>query len=155
MFTAQSSKPPTKGQSEQKESQSKNKKHSRDQSDKKREPLQFTPLNISYDRLLPLIQDHPDFKWPTPIQSDPAHHNQTLRCDYHRDHGHETNRCQSLKFLVEKLIRARHLKRYVRETTHGAEVAPVVERIAASAGLPSKPRPTINYILDGPVDDQY
>ena len=91
MITAQSSKPATKGQSEQKESQSKNKKRSQDKLERKREPPHFTPLNISYDRLLPLIRDHPNFKWPTPIQSDPAQCNQSLRCDYHRDHGHETN----------------------------------------------------------------
>ena len=155
MITAQSNKLTTKGQSEQKGSHSKNQKRSQDQSEKKREPPQFTPLNISYDRLLSLIQDHPDFKWPTPIQSDPAQHNQSLRCDYHRDHGHETNRCRSLKFLVKKLIMAGHLKRYVRETVSIAEVAPTIERIEASAELLPEPRPTINYILGSLVDDPY
>ena len=87
LITAQSSKPATKGQFEQKGSQSKNQKGSRDQLEKKREPSQFTSLNISYDRLLPLIQDHPDFKWPTLIQSYPAQRNQSLRCDYHRTMG--------------------------------------------------------------------
>ena len=90
-ITTQGSKPATKGQSEQKGSQSKNQKRSQGQSEKKREPPQFTPLNISYDGLLPLIWDHPDFKWPTPIQSDLAQCNWSLRCDYHRDHRHETN----------------------------------------------------------------
>ena len=155
MITSQSSKLATKGQSEQKGSQSKNQKHSRDQSERNREPPQFTPLNISYDRLLPLIRDHPNFKWLTPIQPDPAQRNQSLRCDYHKDHGHETNRCRSLKFLVEKLIRVGHLRRYIRETVPRVEVAPAVERIAANAKLPPEPRPTINYILGGPVDDQY
>ena len=153
MITAQSNKLATKGQTEQKGSQTKNLKHSKDQLEKKREPSQFTPLNISYDRLLPLIRDHPDFKGPTPIQSDPAQHNRSLKCDYHRDHRHETNRCRSLKFLVERLIRAGHLSRYVRETISGAEAAPTVERIEASAELPPEPRPTINYILGGLVDD--
>ena len=91
MITAQSNKPTTKGHFEQKGSQSKNQKRSRDLSERKREPPQFTPLNISYDRLFPFIRDHPDFKWPTPIQSDLAQRNQSLRYDYHRDHGHETN----------------------------------------------------------------
>ena len=155
MITSQSSKPAPKGQFEQKGSQSKNQKRSLDQSKKKREPPQFTHLNISYDRLLPLIRDHPDFKWPTPIQSNPVQHNQSLRCDYHMDHGHETNRCQSLKFLVERLIRVGHLMRYVREMVRKADAAPVVERIAVSTELLPKPRPTINYILGGPIDDQY
>ena len=155
MIIAQSSKLASKGQSEKKGSQNKNQKRSRDQSKRKREPPQFTPLNISYDRLLPLIRDHPDFKWPAPIQSDTAHHNQSLRCDYHRDHEHETNRCRSLKFMVEKLIRADHLKRYIWETIRRAEVASTVERIAASAELQPESRPTVNYILGGPTGDQY
>ena len=64
----------------------------------------------------------PNFKWPPPMRANP--HNQSLRCDYHRGHDHETNRCQSLKFLVEKLIRAGHLIRYIREPTYGIETAP-------------------------------
>ena len=60
-----------------------------------------------------------------------------------------------MKFLVERLIRAVHLRRYVREIVRRAKTAPVIERIAANTELPSEPRPTINYILGGPVDDQY
>ena len=112
-------------------------------------------MNISYDKLLPLIRDHLDFKWPTPIQSDPAQRNQSLRCDYHKDHGHETNRCRSLKFMVEKLIRAGHLRRYIRETVRIAEAAPMVERRAVGVELHLELRPTINYILGGPIDDRY
>ena len=56
---------------------------------------------------------------------------------------------------MERLIKADHLRRYVRETVHGAEAAPAVERIAAKPELPPEPRPTINYILGGPVDNQY
>ena len=152
MITAQSGKPATKGQPEPKES--KNQKRSRDQSGRKREPPQFTPLNISYDRLLLLIRDHLDFKWPTPIKFDLAQRNQSLRCDYHREHVHETNRCRNLKFLMEKLIKAGHLMRYIRETVR-TKAALMVERIAADAELPPKPRPTINYILGGPANDQY
>ena len=155
MITAQNSKPTTKGQPEQKGSQTKDQKRSREQSKKKKEPPQYTPLNISYDRLLPLIRDHLEFRWPPPIQSDPEQHNRSLRCDYHKDHGHETNRCQTLKFLVEKLIRAGHLRRYIQEPARPTETALVVERIAASSELPSEPRPTINYILGGPADDRY
>ena len=31
----------------------------------------------------------------------------------------------------------------------------MVERIVANVELPPEPRPTINYILGGPIDDQY
>ena len=155
MITAQNSKPTKKGQPQQKGSQTKDQKRSQGQSERKREPPQFTPLNISYDKLLPLIRDHPDFKWPPPIHSDPEQRYRSLRCDYHRDHKHETNRCRTLKFLVERLIRAGHLRSYIRVPAHLAETTPVVERIAASSELSSEPRPTINYILGGLADDLY
>ena len=57
--------------------------------------------------------------------------------------------------MVEKLIKADHLRRYVWETVCEAEATPAVKRIAASAELPPEPQPTINYILGGPDDDQY
>ena len=104
MITAQSSKAATKSQPEQKRSQSKGQKRPQEQPEKKREPPQFTPLKIFYDQLLPLVKDHPDFKWPPPKRANPDQRNWSLRCDYHRDHDHETNHCQGLKFLVERLI---------------------------------------------------
>ena len=60
------------------------------------------------------------------------------------------------EIYVERLIKADHLRRYVRETVRGAEATPAVERIAASAKLPLKPWPTtINYILGSLADDRY
>ena len=56
---------------------------------------------------------------------------------------------------MERLIKAGHLRRYVRETTRAADVAPTVERIASSAELPLEPRPAINYIMGGSAYDQY
>ena len=81
--------------------------------------------------------------------------NRSLRCDYHRDHGHETNHCQSLTFLVEKLIRAGHLRRYIREPTRGVAVAPTADRVIVDIEHALGPRPAINFILGGPADSQY
>ena len=81
--------------------------------------------------------------------------NRSLRCDYHRDHSHETNHCQSLKFLIEKLIRASHLRRYLREPTHRATAAPKTDRAVVEIKHAPEPRPTINYILGGSADSQY
>ena len=61
MITTQNTMPPKKGQLEQKGNQTKDHKHPREQSERKNEPPQFTPLNIPYIRLLPLIQNDPDF----------------------------------------------------------------------------------------------
>ena len=59
------------------------------------------------------------------------------------------------EIMVEKLIKASHLKGYVRETVCGAKATLEVERIATKAELLPVPRPTINYTLGIPVDDQY
>ena len=65
-----------KKSSEPKEGQSKNQKRSHDQSQKKEETPVIhpppPPLNITYERLLPLIRDLLDFKWPALIQTDPS-----------------------------------------------------------------------------------
>ena len=57
--------------------------------------------------------------------------------------------------MVEKFIKADHLRRYIRETVSVSKAAPTVERIVTCLELLPEPRPTINYILGGPADDQY
>ena len=64
---ARNSKPEGKKAPEHGEGRAKTKKRLRDQPQKKREPPQFTQLNITYERLLPLICNMLDFKWPMPI----------------------------------------------------------------------------------------
>ena len=155
MITTHSSKAATKSQPEQKGNQSKGQKHPQEQSEKKRDPPQFTPLNIYYDRLLPLIREHPEFKWPLPMRASPDQCNWSLRCDYHKDHGHVTNQCQGLKFLVERLIRTGHLRRFIQELARETETAPTADRAIAATKRPSEPRPTINFVLGGPLNDQY
>ena len=76
-----------------------------------------------------------------------------MRCDYHRYHGHETNKCHNLKFLVERLIKEEHLRRYIREVEEGS--APTADRTITGKVTPPEPRPAINYILGGSFDDQY
>ena len=85
----------------------------------------------------------------------PDQHNRSLRCDYHRDHGHETNQCQSLKFLVERLIQAGHLRQYLREPTRGATAATIAGGAIAEIEHAPGPRSTVNFILGGPADNQY
>ena len=78
-----------------------------------------------------------------------------MRCDYHRDHGHETNRCRSLKFLIERLMKARHRRRYIREVDREEEPTPATGRITTDAVAPPESSPVINYILGGLLDNQY
>ena len=49
--------------------------------------------------------------------------------------------CRSLKFLMEKLIKARHLRRYIRELDHEVESGQDVDRIVADLTIPTESRP--------------
>ena len=62
--------PFAKEPSKSKEGQNRDRKRSNDQSQKKREPPQFTLLNVSYERLLLIICDLSVFKWPVVIQTN-------------------------------------------------------------------------------------
>ncbi|RVX21423.1 hypothetical protein CK203_001725 [Vitis vinifera] len=77
-----------------------------------RPPL--TPLSISYEKLLPMIQDMSDFRWPRPLGTDPSKRDHSKRCAFHKEHGHTTETCRCLQCLVERLIKAGHLKQYLR-----------------------------------------
>ena len=56
---------------------------------------------------------------------------------------------------MENLIKVGHLRRYIRELDHGVESGQAVNKIIAGTAVSSESRPTINYILGGPSDDQY
>ena len=56
---------------------------------------------------------------------------------------------------MERLIKAGHLKRYVREVDRRAESVPIADKITTDEVAPSESRLAINYILGGPFDNQY
>lgn len=45
---------------------------------------------------------------------DPANRNKQLRCSYHKDHGHMTENCKTLKQFLESLVRKGQLVEYVK-----------------------------------------
>ena len=57
--------------------------------------------------------------------------------------------------MVEKLIRAGHLRRYMREPPRGVIAAPTADKAVIEIEHVPEPRPTINFILGGPADNQY
>ncbi|RVW74933.1 Transposon Ty3-I Gag-Pol polyprotein [Vitis vinifera] len=119
--------------------------------DERRPSFIRTPLTKSYEKLLPIIHDLPGFRWPIPIRLNPSKRNHNKRCDYHKDHGHTTKTCINLHHMVEDLLKAGHLKQYVR-------TAPKGEGSSYDRGprAPTAPiRAVINYIYGGPLDDEY
>ena len=57
-----------------------------------RQPKQspLTPLTITYEKLLPLMRELSDFRWPEPLKMDPAKRDHNKKCVYHKVHRHTT-----------------------------------------------------------------
>ncbi|RVW77300.1 hypothetical protein CK203_050122 [Vitis vinifera] len=116
-----------------------------------RPPL--TPLSISYEKLLPMIQGLSDFRWPRPLKADPSKRDHSKKCDFHKEHGHTTEECRCLHYLVERLIKAGHLKQYLRSYAEGRNTSQ--NHNSGAPRAPAAPKAVINYINGGPSDEEY
>nr|CAN67018.1 hypothetical protein VITISV_026787 [Vitis vinifera] len=94
-----------------------------------------------------------DFKWLEPIKTDPTRQDWNRRCSYHKDHDHTIEQCKSLHYLVEKLIKAKYLRQYVRTTRKQRETTP--KAIVQAPASPKAPKVIINYIHEGSIDDKH
>ena len=66
---------------------------------------QYTPLNMPLEQVLMQIKEDPFLKWPEKMKGDPNKRNKNKYCHFHRDHGHDTDKCSDLKQQIENLIR--------------------------------------------------
>ncbi|XP_034704037.1 uncharacterized protein LOC117928230 [Vitis riparia] len=89
--------------------------------------------------------------WPGLIRSNPSKRDRNKKCAYHKDHGHTTEACRSLHYLVEDLLKVGHLKQYIRTMPKSGEPSHGHGPHAPAAPI----RAIINYIHRGPLDDEY
>lgn len=116
-----------------------------------RQQTSFTFLTLTYEKLFPLICELPDFRWPEPMRGDPTKRDHNKKCTYHKEPGHATEQCRSLHYLVEKLLRAGHLKQYICTGAKSGESSH--DRVPR---VPSTPvRAIINYVHGEPLDEEY
>ena len=66
-------------------------------------------------KFLGKIKSQPFFKWPQPMKGDPSTRDQSKFCAYHKHNGHRTKDCKAFKAHLEKLIKDRHLRDYIKE----------------------------------------
>ena len=91
--------------------------------------------------------------WPGPLRADPAKRDYNKKCVYHKEHGHTTERCRSLHYLVERLIKAGHLKQYLRSDARVRDTPR--NHDSGTPRTPIAPKAIINYIHGGPLDEEY
>ena len=100
-----------------------------------------------------MIRELSDFRWSKPLKTNPAKRDHNRKCAYHKDHGHTTKQCRSLHYLVEKLIKAGHLKQYVFSEGKSGETSRGPTTVAPTTS--GSPRAVIKYIHGGPLDEEY
>ncbi|KAF3527582.1 hypothetical protein DY000_02039177 [Brassica cretica] len=70
----------------------------------------FSHLCISKPELVSVLrQMGQQVKWPQKMKAPDSFRNPGLWCDFHRDHGHKTEDCVTLRIEVNKLLKERHL----------------------------------------------
>jgi hypothetical protein len=72
-----------------------------------------TVFNEPIYHIMAEIKNEPFFIWLTPLGGDPSKRDPNKYCSYHRDKGHMTERCYSLKQHLKELAKAGHLRRYI------------------------------------------
>ena len=73
----------------------------------------YTVFNVPIYQILAAIKNEPFFLWLAPLGGDPSKRDPNKFCFYHREKGHMTERCYSLKQHLEELVKAGHLRRYI------------------------------------------
>ncbi|XP_057471965.1 uncharacterized protein LOC130760604 [Actinidia eriantha] len=79
----------------------------------RRQEFVLPPLNAPVAQVLSEIKHEEFIKWPGKIKTDPQKRNRNKYCEFHRDHGHNTEDCFHLKEQIADLIKRGYLRKYV------------------------------------------
>ncbi|XP_074374724.1 uncharacterized protein LOC141715142 [Apium graveolens] len=81
-----------------------------------REPKQepdWTPLNMTREKILKEVKDKPFYYPPKPMQTPPESRPYNRQCNYHEAHGHKTENCLSLKYFIKDQLKKGNLNKYL------------------------------------------
>ena len=76
-------------------------------------PRRFTPLIATASQVLRKVQHEQFLRWPSHMRSDPTKRDNTMYCEFYRDHGHRTDDCIQLRKEIEYLIRPGYLRHFI------------------------------------------
>ncbi|GAA0185703.1 hypothetical protein LIER_32991 [Lithospermum erythrorhizon] len=78
---------------------------------------QLTPLRVSIAEVYVHIEGKNLLPKPVRMRNAPGRRDKTRYCEYHREHGHDTNECRILNAEIEKLIKRGYLKEFTGKGT--------------------------------------
>ncbi|GKV11214.1 hypothetical protein SLEP1_g22485 [Rubroshorea leprosula] len=76
--------------------------------------VNWTPFNMPRSQIFMQIKNKMDLRRPGPMRTAAASRDHTRYCDFHQDHGHTTEQCNSLKSELESLAQKGMLNEYVQ-----------------------------------------
>nr|KYP37144.1 hypothetical protein KK1_041682 [Cajanus cajan] len=82
----------------------------------------YTPLNAPRVHILEEANNNNLLTLPPPGHT-PNSADKSKHCRYHRNHGHTTEECRTLRDRIEELIQAGHLGQYVQRQQVQAEIS--------------------------------
>ena len=75
--------------------------------------LVLPPLNTPIAQVLIEVKNEEFIKWHGNIKTKPKRMNKNKYCEFHRDHGHNTEDCFQLKEQIADLTKRGYLRKYV------------------------------------------
>ncbi|GKV05831.1 hypothetical protein SLEP1_g17795 [Rubroshorea leprosula] len=77
-------------------------------------PVNWTPFNLPRSQIFMQIKNKIDLRCPGPMKTAATSRDHTRYCDFHQDHGHTTEQCNSLRSELESLAQKGMLNEYIR-----------------------------------------
>ncbi|GKV48101.1 hypothetical protein SLEP1_g54937 [Rubroshorea leprosula] len=77
-------------------------------------PVNWTPFNLPRSQIFMQIKNKMDLRRPDPMRTTAATRDHTRYCDFHQDHGHTTEQCNSLRSELESLAQKGMLNEYIQ-----------------------------------------
>ncbi|GKU97126.1 hypothetical protein SLEP1_g10306 [Rubroshorea leprosula] len=77
-------------------------------------PGNWTPFNLPRSQIFMQIKNKMDLRCPSPMRTAAATRDHTRYCDFHQDHGHTIEQCNSLRSELESLAQKGMLNEYIQ-----------------------------------------
>ncbi|GKU89776.1 hypothetical protein SLEP1_g3870 [Rubroshorea leprosula] len=77
-------------------------------------PVNWIPFNLPRSQIFMQIKNKMDLRRPGPMRTAAATRDHTRYCDFHQDHGHTTEQCNSLRSELESLAQKGMLNEYIQ-----------------------------------------
>lgn len=75
----------------------------------------YNRLNINMAHTHIEIREYPELTWPPKMLTVANRMSQNRYCEFHNDHGHNTEECVALCFEIEKMIKTEKLIRFLAD----------------------------------------